>query len=67
VSVLLDSVSESLKVLTLDTLGLESSGRTGPPSGDSDGVLSDGSEHYVDTMKLAIVCSGAEVAAGLSV
>lgn len=45
--VLLDSVSESLEVLTLNTLGLEGSGRTGSPCGDSDGVLSDGSEHYV--------------------
>jgi hypothetical protein len=56
VSVLLDSVSESLEVLTLDALGLEGSGRTGSPSGDSDGVLSDRSEHYANKMQLATRC-----------
>ena len=47
--VLLDTISKGLEVPTLDPLGLEGSGRTGSPSGDSDGVLSDGSEHGCST------------------
>ena len=47
VSVRLDTLSQGLEVLALDTLSLQGSGRTGSSSGDSDSVLSNRSEHLV--------------------
>ena len=46
-SVRLDTLSQGLEVLALNSLSLQGSGRTGSSGGDSDSVLSDRSEHLV--------------------
>ena len=48
VSVRLDTLSQGLEVLALNSLSLQGSGRTGSSGGDSDSVLSDRSEHLVE-------------------